>query len=184
MAYWYHVSHVDNRARLLADDHYSRQTPGAVEFTPPGNKIVLIVPHANPLRRPLALWASQRPAPSSGIGRADGFDYWHNAIFRNESDLRASDLIIEAMQITKHFWPTLPADGFHTFVDPEKVRGVKVRGELVKGFCFMKAGFELHPDRTKRRGLLRWIYSAQQLARLEPLKPQTFYEDTQQLELF
>lgn len=178
---WYQVSHVDNRARWLADDHYSRQTPGAVEFTPPGNKVVLIVPHPdNPLRRPLAVWASQRPDPISGIGRSDGFDYWNNVIFRNESDLRSSDLIIQALAATKHVWnDVLPADGFHTFVDP-----AKVRGELVHGFCFMKAGFELHPESTKRRQLLRWIYSADKLAQLSAQEPQTFEDKAVQMALF
>lgn len=167
--HWYKVSHTDRRARLLADRHYSRQTPGATEFCPPGNKVVLIIPSACAAA---AVWASQRPAPSTGIGRADGFNYWNNVIFRNETDIRSSDLILEALAITKYYWSdNMPADGFHTFVDPRKVRGVKVRGKKVHGFSFMKAGFELYPEITKSRKLLRWIYNREQLEALEPVMP-------------
>lgn len=73
----------------------------------------------------------------------------------------------------------LPRDGFHSFVDPRKVGGVKVRGETIHGFCFMKAGFQLYPERTKERDLLRWIYPLAQLRRIQPKAPN--YE---QLRLF
>ncbi len=171
--YWYKVHKLDNRARLLADEHYSRQTKGHREFCAPGNNIVLIVPSADGLAA-AALWVSQRPDPSANLAkpRADGFDYWHNGLFRNESAIRSSELILEAIAITKYFWDDLlPADGFHSFVDERKVDGVKVRGETVHGFCFMKAGFHLAPQRTKERGLLRWIFSKQQIEALAAAPP-------------
>ncbi len=172
--YWYQVSPVDVRARMLADRHYSRQTPGAREFCPPGNKVVLIVPGVGGIAE--AVWASQRPDPQSGLGRADGFEYWSNVIFRNESGIRSSDLIREAVAITKWHWhDVIPADGFHTFVNPRKVRGVKVRGTLVHGFSFMKAGFQMHPERTKMRDLIRWVLptdAIREMVALEPLQEQ------------
>lgn len=171
--FWYKVGTTDVRARLLADRHYNRQHPGAPEFTPPGNKVILIVPTADGTAA-RAVWASQRPDPNADLAkpRADGFDYWVNPIFRNESDIRSSDLIQEAIAITLYYWGSLiPADGFHSFVDPRKVGGVKVRGQWVHGFCFMKAGFELYPERTKERDLLRWILPAAQLRAIHPIKP-------------
>lgn len=39
----WHLSHrADPVARVLADRHYSRQTPGATGFVPPGRCLVLI----------------------------------------------------------------------------------------------------------------------------------------------
>lgn len=174
MTYWKHVHHLDGRARVLADRHYSRQTPGAREIAPPGNKIVLLGMHDD------ALWVSHRPDPTSGIGRSDGFSYWDNPYFRNESSELASDLIKDAIAITLYLWrETLPVDGFHSFVNPRHVKPTKRRGELVYGYCFMKAGFELHPELTKARQLLRYIMPVSALLQVRPLKPN--YE---QLRLF
>lgn len=166
--YWKHVHHLDIRARLLADRHYSRQNPGTREFCPPGNKIVLLGLNDD------ALWVSHRPDPAAALEkrRADGFDYWDNPYFRNESSGRASDMIREALAITVYIWgfEQLPPDGFHSFVDPRKVARVKF-GKPEPGRVFRLAGFELHPERTKERDLLRFIMSAEQLRRIEPIAP-------------
>ena len=47
-----------------------------------------------------------------------------------------------------------PALGCITFVDPKKVRGVHERGELVKGFCFKRAGFRAVGETAS--GLIVW----------------------------
>lgn len=179
-AKWTAVSKVDVRARLLADRHYSRQTPGYREFCAPGNNIVLIIPSDDGVTA-RALWVSQRPDPAAALDmpRADGFDYWNNAYFRNESGLRSSDLIREAIAITRFYWHDTPRHGMHSFVDAAKVRGVKVRGHTVHGFSFMKAGFRLSPVLTSERGLLRWILSKRAIEAIEPLAPQS-----EQLRLF
>lgn len=171
LRHWYLVSPVDVRARLLADRHYSRQTPGAREWIGPGNKIALIVPNWDGTAA--AVWASQRPAPNCGLDvRSDGFEYWNNVIFRNESNVKSSELIREAVAITKYFWgDLLPANGFHTFVDPRYVKGVKVHGETVYGWCFIKAGFDVHPQRTRKRNLIRLILPSDQLITIEPIQP-------------
>lgn len=168
---WYLVQRNDVRARLLADRHYNRQSIGAPEFTPPGNNIVLIIPDGCAA---VAVWASHRPDPRANllVPRTDGFECWDNPIFRNESGLRSSDLIREALAITIWFWrDMLPRDGFHSFVNPSEVAGVKVRGNLVHGYSFMRAGFELYPERTKQRGLLRWIMPQEKLRQIEPVEP-------------
>jgi hypothetical protein len=173
---WIHVSHTDSRARQLADRHYSRQTIGAREFTPPGNKIVLISPKHD------ALWVSHRPDPTANLAlpRRDGFNYWDNPYFRSEGDYIASELIIEALGITRYIWgDDIPPDGFHSFIDPRKVRPTMRRGERTWGYCYLKAGFELHPRPTKVRELLRFVMSREQFLEIAPIKPN--YE---QLRLF
>ena len=182
LIHWHLVGRSDLRAQLLADRHYSRKHPGDPQFCPPGHSIVLIIPRG---AAAAALWVSHRPAPGAlETPRADGFDYWDNPFFRNESGLRSSDLILEALAITCYFWRDhLPPDGFHSFVDETQVQGVKVRGEVVHGFCFFKAGFELAPERTKERHLLRWIMPLERLTSLTPLAP-NWYTQNEQLPLF
>lgn len=167
--YWKHVQHDDPRARLMADRHYSRQTIGAREFMPAGNKIVLLGLNGD------AVWGIQRPAlhcPELQI-RKDGFSYWSNSIFRNESNHLASELIIEAIAVTLYLWgyDAIPADGIHTFIDTTKVKPTMRRGVPTWGYTYLKAGFSLHPERTKERKLIRVIMTAAQLRTIKPLSP-------------
>lgn len=174
--YWKQVSKVDGRARALADRHYSRQSVGAIEFCPPGNSIVLLGFNDD------ALWVSHRPDPRAMLAkpRADGFEYWDNPYFRNESKHRASDMIREAIAITLWHWgDLLPPDGFHSFVNPKKVKPTIRRGVAIYGWVFEKAGFSLYPEPTKERGLLRYIMTTEQLRQIEPIEP-----EREQLRLF
>lgn len=162
--YWKIVKKTDTRARALADRHYSRQTIGATEFCPPGNSIVLLGLHDD------ALWVSHRPDPAAALEqrRADGFDYYDNPYFRNESDQRASTLIKQALAVTMYLWRDYwPPDGFHSFVNPRKVKPQYG----VYGWVFKRAGFELWPDVTKERQLLRYVYSLEKMRRVEPQSP-------------
>lgn len=174
--YWKHVSRQDVRARLLADRHYSRQNPGYREFCPPGNNIVLLGMNDD------ALWVSHRPDPRANLAmpRRDGFLYWDNPYFRNESGHVASDMIREAIAITCWLWGDgFERDGFHSFVDSRYVKPTIRRGRSVYGFCFEKAGFALWPTLTKDKKLCRWILTAEQLRQIKPVEP--MYE---QLRLF
>jgi hypothetical protein len=165
--YWKHVHHLDTRARLLADRHYSRQTPGAKEIAPPGNKIVLLGLNDD------ALWVSHRPDPKANLAvpRADGFLYWNNPYFRNESGQRASDLILEALAITRYLWgDDVPRDGYHSFIDPRKVKPMMRRGIPTYGYTYTLAGFEFH-SMTKSRGLMRFVLPREQLLAVDPLEP-------------
>lgn len=166
--YWKRVARSDGRARALADRHYSRQSKGAFEFCPPGNNIVLLGLDND------ALWVSHRPDPNALLDkpRMDGFEYWDNPYFRNESSRLASELILEAIAVTVGLWGSLiPRDGFHSFVDPRKVKPIYRRSCAVYGFCFEKAGFVLHPEPTKERKLLRYIFNAEQLRHVVPQEP-------------
>jgi hypothetical protein len=76
-----------------------------------------------------------------------------NSLFRNEHGPRSSDLIREAIAVTRAKW-TVPPEGIVTFVDPTAVPGVRRRGEMIYGYCYLKAGFH-HVGFTKA-GLWAW----------------------------
>lgn len=179
--HWHIVGRTDNRARTLADRHYSRKKPGATEFCPPGNNIVLIIPDETG-QYAKALWCSHRPDPRANLAkpRQDGFDYWDNPYFRNECNIQSSNLILEAIAITRYVWTDefLPHDGFHSFVDPKHVKPIKRRSELFYGYCFHCAGFRAWEKRTSRK-LIRYVLPLDELLRIEPLAP-----SREQLEMF
>lgn len=167
MTYWQRIDHTDPRALEMADRHYSRQSPGTPEFTPTGNKIVLM--HFTEDGAPAALWASHRPEPGQAT-RADGRDAWACTMFRVErKTVLASDLIREAVAITKALWAPLPADGFYTTVNPRKVAPVMRRGKPVWGYCYIKAGWRVEDERTKTRDLIVLTFPLADLAAVEPI---------------
>lgn len=176
--FWKLVERADYRARCLADRHYSRRKIGAREFCPPGNNIVLLGLNDD------ALWVSHRPDPNANLAmkRQDGFDYYDNPYFRNESVNRASDMIREALAITRYLWQDYqPPDGFHSFVDERKVKPIRVHGKEVYGWVFLKAGFDLYPHRTKSNKLLRYIIPLDRWLQIEPIAPMI---EVEQLSLF
>jgi hypothetical protein len=161
MTYWKHAWHKDVHGRQLADRHYSRKTVGAAEYMPPGYKIVLMGEDNT------AVWGIQRNSIRSGVLRRDGFECWDNTIFRKENDLLASDLIREAIAICLGFWPQIPRDGLHTFIDPLKVKPTMVRGVKTWGRCYTKSGFEYHSD--TQSGLMRFVLSAEKMRAITPI---------------
>lgn len=161
---WYHVSNADRAARLMADRHYSRQSPGSTHFLPPGNNICLITPASD------AIWSINRNAPDSGVIRMDGYKCWSNTIFRNESQSRASDLILSAIAVCVYLWCDIPADGLHTFIDARKVKPTIRRGARTFGYCYLKAGFE-YVGNTKDKDLMRFVLSAVKLRAITPAAP-------------
>lgn len=91
-------------------------------------------------------------------------------------------MILDALAITVWVWgaETLPPDGFHTFVDARKVKPTISHSRRIYGWCFLKAGFTLCPERTKARDLLRLTMTSAQLRCLPSVQPvseqQTFME--------
>ena len=133
---WDVVTKADSRAVALADDHYSRQTPGSREIGPPGQKLVLLSSDHT------AVWGSHRPAPWTGIQRMDGFTGHNCFIFRNIGPTLSSALIWEAVGITALRWGVAP---FLTYVAVDHVRSNN------PGYCYIKAGFVRvgYRDQTK-----------------------------------
>lgn len=120
-------------ARPMADRHYNRQKPGTPQFVPPGRCIVL-TGSAEP-----ALWVSSWPK----YARHAFPGAWVNTLFRRDGAHRrhaASALIRAAVAHTRAAW-AVPDLGMITFVDPEQVPGVMVRGERICGFSYLRAGF-------------------------------------------
>jgi len=121
------VSHrADPIAAKIADRHYNRQRIGARQFVPPGRCIVLRLFNCQ------ALWVTSWPLPEFTKHAWAGA--WVNSCFRNESSMLSSELIIEAVAITRGYWNPPPL-GIITFVDSTKVKSSN------PGYCYKKAGF-------------------------------------------
>lgn len=122
----------DDEARPLADRHYNRQNIGATNFTPPGRCRVFMTECKR------ALWVTSWPFAEYVMHAWAGA--WINSTFRNEGAGLSSELIREAVATTLHEWPTPPALGMVTFVDPKKVRH-KRRGEAAAGSAWRPADY-------------------------------------------
>lgn len=125
---WQSSHRADPRALPLADRHYSRQKPGTLQFVPPGRCLAFLTPHAD------ALWVSSWPFAEYVKHAWAGA--WICSLFRNESAHLSSDLIIEAVSLTRHRWGEPPGLGMVTFVDASKIRRKRDPGR-----CFIRAGF-------------------------------------------
>lgn len=108
-------------------------------FVGPGEKLVLLLPGA------LFIWRKFR--------RADGQQGVNCAAFRNESPVRASELILAA---EVHAWDRWPGERLYTYVNDRRIRKTRTPGR-----CFLKAGWRYvrdsetgKPARTKWNRLL------------------------------
>jgi hypothetical protein len=143
---WQRSHRFDKRAVTIADRHYNRQKPGTPQFMPAGSCRVLV---ANNGKAVFGL-----TFPKAEYVKHAWPGAWICSIFRNEdAGPLASDMIRDAMAVMQTEYD-VPALGCVTFVNPKKVPGILVRGERVKGFCFMKAGFRVVGETKK--GLLAW----------------------------
>ena len=117
-------------AAVLADRHYSRRKVGSPQFMPPGQTIVLILPGAN------AVFGWWRPHPTSGIRAMNNLDGWTCTIFRNESGIQSSDLILDAEKVFAEEGYDIGPDGLLTYVFDKKIRSSN------PGYCFQMAGWK------------------------------------------
>lgn len=125
------ISHrADPRAVCLADRHYNRQKPGTPQFVPPGRCLVLLTPEAN------ALWVSSWPIAE--YVKHEWHGAWICSCFRNEGPHLSSDLIRQAVAVTRWHWGDPPPQGFVTFVDAEKVRHKRDPSR-----CYRRAGWSV-----------------------------------------
>lgn len=123
----------------MADRHYNRQKPGTPQFVPPGKNLVL-KSHCGK-----AVWVSSWPLEE--FTRHEWAGAWINTLFRNEGAGLSSELIREAVAVTRGRWD-VPALGMVTFIDVEKIRRKRDPGR-----CYRKAGFK-HVGFTKVNGLM------------------------------
>jgi hypothetical protein len=127
----------DPTARAIADRHYNRQVIGASGFVPPGRCLVLLADSP-------ALWITSWPFAEYVKHAWAGA--WVCSCFRNEGDDLSSDLVRQAVSVTRWQWGDNPL-GMVTFVNAAKVRHKRDPGR-----CFLRAGFR--PDGQTQGGLL------------------------------
>jgi len=119
----------DPRARKIADRHYSRQKPGTKQFVPPGRCVVLYCDAG-------AAWVTSWPFAQYVKHAWAGA--WICSMFRNESEILSSQLIREAISVTRWVWSEIPDLGMVTFVDRKKVKKKRDFGR-----CYLKVGFHV-----------------------------------------
>jgi hypothetical protein len=121
---WIPVLDGNDSARAIFHRHYSwkpyRDGRKPLLFTGPGGKLVLLWPDA----RALFVWRR--------FISGDGQTGINCAVFRNEGDVRSSDLIRAADAIADHRWP---GERHYTYVNTRKIRSTN------PGFCFQMAGW-------------------------------------------
>ncbi len=124
---WRLSNRFDTRGVALADRHYSRVRVGTPQFVPPGQCVVLVA--GVPVR---ALWVSVLSFynPKGGWEGA-----WYCSLFRNEGAGLSSELIREAVAVTRWAWGEPDERGMVTFVDRSKVASEN------PGYCYRCAGF-------------------------------------------
>jgi len=131
---WSHIPIEDPRAAALADRHYSRQTVGAKGFVPAGERFALW--HEDD--GGCAVWAVCRNMDPVGTIQ------WRNTIFRNESAMLSSELIIDATRTTYELWMrryhALPSEPLTTEIDVAATRARRSRTSP-PGICYLKAGW-------------------------------------------
>lgn len=140
---WLPCKDGDQRAAALYRRHYSsykyadrrRDDPGYRNrhlIVGPGEKLVMITAEGD------ALWVWRKFIDDSG---QQGVNC---AVFRNESQFRSSDLILEAETLAQRRWP---GERMYTYVDPGSIRSSN------PGYCFQVAGWK-KCGRTKRRNYI------------------------------
>ena len=123
----------------IADRHYNRQKPGTPQFVPPGRCVVLLS------RLMDALWVTSWPFKEYTKHRWAGA--WVNSCFRKEGSGVASEMIRDAIAVTRNKWhfpciATPTGDcSMVTFIDPKKVRPTMRRGIPTFGYSYLKTGF-------------------------------------------
>lgn len=149
---WEIVHKFDKQSARLADRHYSRRKPGAPQWMPPGETLCLRL--ADDI-----MFGWWRPHPSSGIRALNDLDGWTCTIFRNESPLLSSALILLAEYDLREWGgaagPCGP-DGLITYVWDSKIKSKN------PGACFKHAGWRrAGRSADGRKTLLRkpWEYA-------------------------
>lgn len=132
------TNHFDPEMAMLADRHYSRRTVGARQFLYSGRKLVI----RDALGDILFGWMY----PDEAM-RMDAQKGYNCAIFRNESNRKSSEVILECERLAFEKWGP---NRMYTYIDPAKTAVIKRHGKRVVGFCYLKAGWKpvIHKDGT------------------------------------
>jgi len=138
--HWLPVKDGDPRAFALYRRHYTYRdyadnrrrdwsNPNRMLFVGPGEKMVLMTVNCDAL----FVWRK--------FISDDGQEGVNCAVFRNESDILSSTLILEAEQHAARRWP---GTRLYTYVKPSAIRSSN------PGYCYLQAGWR-KCGRSKRR---------------------------------
>lgn len=123
--YWFQSRDADEHARAMFHRHYShyryRDGREPKKFVGPGQHFVLLTE----LGDALFVWRK--------FLSADGQEGVNCAVFRNESDVLSSTLILDAERVA---WARWPNQRLFTYVNPRAIRSTN------PGACFKKAGWK------------------------------------------
>lgn len=128
--HWLPITDGDPRASYLYERHYScvnlkaRRRRNDKRICGPGEHIILMTVTCD------ALFGWRRCNKPDLAGQEGACCF----IFRNEGNLLSSELILEAEQIARQFWPD---ERLYTYVNPSKIQSTN------PGFCFKFAGWRL-----------------------------------------
>jgi hypothetical protein len=139
---WNEVGSADRDAFNLFSRHYSaykyadgrqddKSNCNRHRFTGPGQKLILMTADMDAL----FAWVKSRPHSNGQAGV-------YCSVFRNESQILSSTLILEAEKLA---WQKWPGERLFTYVAPAKIRSRN------PGCCFKKAGWRACGV-TKKRG--------------------------------
>lgn len=124
---WIPVKDGDSRALALYQRHYSYRPYADGRnpklFVGPGKKIVLLSPQCDAL----FVWRH--------FHNDDGNVGTCCSVFRNESSMLSSLMILDAERILLNAWHKIYTHRLYTYVNPQSVKGSN------PGFCFLKAGW-------------------------------------------
>lgn len=170
--HWLLTHKGDAECRALADRHYSRQSPGASMFCRPGYNMVLKT--CGPVG--IAAWVWFRPKWESGIKgteRKDGLHAIECTLFRNESGILSSMLVLEACQALLTWehaldveWP----DGAITGINVEATAGGRSKYHS-PGRCYLAAGWVVHPTHRKSDRANFWVWLPRERFRILQADP-------------
>lgn len=150
----------DTRPRLLADRHYTRQTPGHPMWTRPGYNYILYLEQKSGRAAAFCWWRPKWEDGRPGTSRKDGLLAIECTLFRNETRYRSSDLIRDAVTLLykwEHALDVAWPDGLITGINSVATQGGR-NPEHPPGYCFIEAGwvpFE-HGGRGKKADT--WLY--------------------------
>lgn len=135
---WHLSKDGDLKALELFRRHYSciNKNPKISQFVGPGQKMVLVHINSNWDYDALFVWRHAKYTSDAQWGV-------NCAVFRNESELLSSKMILEAEDVVQQRWF---CSRFYTFVNPGKIKSTN------PGCCFIKAGWK-KCGKTKARKL-------------------------------
>jgi hypothetical protein len=130
---YYHVADGQKEAARIANRHYSRNTNKA-RFMPPGERLILLGANLDWL----FCWTFKRFRQDDQAGVECN-------LFRNESTIKSSEIILIAEQECFNKWGSTR---LFTFVNSTKIQSTN------PGFCFLKAGWKRLNKRSKVNNLI------------------------------